>query len=266
MRLVVVEMGAVAVNLLAQAVAGAVQDGRGRTRPIRAPRGRRGRLPSRAPAGRPRPPIRSASTAASRASRAAVKAAVTGAGTAGAGEPHPADVGEDRARRSAACPTGRAAPRCRGVIAREAVGRGLVVRVAGVLLRRDDRRGVGDQPLLVEPLHHQRLDVVLGGRPRRSRIRRGDGVEGAILDPVEALGGLAVRTQAPRRSTPPRTVWIRSAEVTTSTPCAAHQFDGAGVDPRHVRDGAHRRVLHGDPPQARAARSPGRPRARSGPA
>ena len=62
--------------------------------------------------------------------------------------------------------------------------RGEVMRIAGVLLRRDARRGIGDQPFVLEPADHLLLNVVLGGRDAVAQPAR-DFFERLILDAIE---------------------------------------------------------------------------------
>ena len=99
-------------------------------------------------------------------------------------------------------------------MARWRSARRLVVRVAGVLLGRHVRRGVGDQAFLGEPLQHQLLDVELRRRDAVAQAARRLG-ERLVLDAVEPLRrprgacATAARPSAPRsagrdRPTTPR--------------------------------------------------------------
>ena len=165
----------------------------------------------------------------------------------GAGERHPGDVGEDRARRRQLAPQ---IEEQHFVPADGAVGRGggEVVRVAGVGLRADDRGAVAPQVLVAERLDHLLLDVELGEGAAGGE-RGADEGERPILDPIQADGGVLVRGQrgvVPDRLEPLDEV-ARRHHLHAVRP---HQLDGAGVDPRQVGDGAVLRVFHRQPAPA----------------
>ena len=119
---------------------------------------------------------------------------------------------------------------------------GEVMRVAGILLRRDARRRIGDQAFIREPADHLLLNVVLGGRDAVAQPPR-DFFEGLVLDAIELLGRGAMRRD--RGLAPARLELLdQIARRHDFGADRRDQLDGAGIDARHVRDRAVRRVLH----------------------
>ena len=117
-----------------------------------------------------------------------------------------------------------------------------VMRVAGVLLDRDDRGGVCDEPFVPEPAQHCLLEVDLGKRPP-GRARRADQLEGPILDAVQPLGGRSVRRiglLGPDRLEPLHEI-ARRGDVDVQMLNGLHR---SRVNPRNIGDRVAWRVLH----------------------
>jgi hypothetical protein len=118
------------------------------------------------------------------------------------------------------------------------------VRVARVLLRRNDRRRVADQPFFGEPSGHQLLDLELGDFHTVFQSA-GRFLERALLHPVQFLGRCHVSLDLPLVPDGGELL----DEVARGNDFDAElldQLDRAGVDPRDVRDRAPRRILHRD--------------------
>ena len=68
------------------------------------------------------------------------------------------------------------------------------MRIAGILLRRDDRRSVRDEAFVLEPAGHCLLHVELGQRPLVAASGP-DEIESTILHAIERFRCAAVRVQ-----------------------------------------------------------------------
>ena len=119
---------------------------------------------------------------------------------------------------------------------------GLIVRIAGVLLRRHVRHRVGHQPLVAKPLDHRLLHLYFGQRGA-GRHSLTDHLECAILDAIQPLTGREVCGE--RRLRPDRLETLREiSRRDDRRPALPDRFDRPGVDARHVGDGVARRILH----------------------
>ena len=157
---------------------------------------------------------------------------------------HPGDIGIYRAFALEFAPEIEQHQRARADRPRRLGGR-QVVRIAGVLVHRDIRRRIGDEPLVGKPSGHELLDLVLVRRAALADAPR-DRVERLILDAMQLVGCLAVRRdlrvvpdggetldQIPRRDD-------RQAVAAA----LANELDRSGVHARDVRNRASGGVLH----------------------
>ncbi len=118
-----------------------------------------------------------------------------------AGESHPGDVSKDCAGRRQLAPQVEQDNLVQAD--RPIQGRGrLVVRVAGVLLGRDNRGRIADEPLFCEPLHHRLLYLELVQSAPDALF---DQLKRPIFDPVEPVRRRAMcrqRLSRPNRLEP----------------------------------------------------------------
>ena len=248
MRFVVVHVHAVAVDVLAEAVAGPMQD----VIPVAgAPQDGRGGaidLPAaKLLAGRP-PPAARAPTAASRAAHTASNALTCRSGGRAPGVSDPGDVRKDRAGTIELAPQVEQDQLVRldRPVSRR---RREVMRIPRVVRRRHVRGVIADQPLFAEPAGHLLLNVVFRRREAAGQPPA-DLVERAVLDSVQLLRRLAMRVDRP--VVPDRGKSLHEI-------ARRHHFDArlpdeldrAGVDSRDVGDRAIGRVLHRHAPQSR---------------
>ena len=103
-----------------------------------------------------------------------------------AGERHPGNIGIDRLRVVALFPHRSSSTSSPAPIGRGARGRH-VVRIPRVLLRRDHRFRIADEPFFLEPLDHLLLNRQLRSIALAVAHALGDQRERAILYPIERL-------------------------------------------------------------------------------
>ena len=245
-RLVIVHVDAVAVDALAEAVAGAMQDLRAVARHPAAPCGPRDRPASRA-GPRPRGPTSARARWLRRGPRQSPRR--RGPAVRAQDPVNPTHViSAYTAPGFGSLPHRSSSTSWPFPIGCEPVGPGQIVRIAGVGVDGDHRILVRDQPFVTKPARHELLDVVFGGR-RAGAHAFADGIERAILDAVERVGREAMRRDlrvGPARVEPLHEI-ARRDDLDAAR---ADRLDRACVDPREIGDVAARRILHREAPDA----------------